>query len=66
MTPNQRLAQLLLGTPLDQWLSTKRTSGTPWRAIARDLYTATNGQIDMSHETIRIWCASLLPDEAAS
>jgi hypothetical protein len=54
-TPNQRLASLILGQPVQSWIITRRTAGRSWRLVARDLYEATNGQIDVTHETVRNW-----------
>jgi len=54
-TPSQRLASLLLGQPVDKWLRAKRDTGRSWRLIARDLYEATNGQVDVTHEALRRW-----------
>lgn len=54
-TPTQRLASILLGRPLDGWIADHRSAGRSWRLIARDLYEATNGQIDVTHETVRGW-----------
>ena len=55
LTPNQKLAGLLLGQPVKDWLATRRATGRSWRLIARDLYEATNGQIDITHEAARKW-----------
>lgn len=46
---------MLLGQPVQDWISARRASGRPWRLIARDLYEQTNGQIDVTHETLRTW-----------
>jgi hypothetical protein len=54
-TPTQRLAGLLLGRPVNQWIAERRAAGRSWRLVARDLYEATNGQIDVTHETVRVW-----------
>ena len=54
-TPTQRLAGLLLGQPVDRWIAERRKAGRSWRLVARDLYEATNGQIDVTHETVRTW-----------
>lgn len=54
-TPNQRLASLILGQPVQTWIASRRDSGRSWRLVARDLYEATNGQIDVTHETVRNW-----------
>lgn len=55
LTPNQRLAEIILGRPVDDWIRERRATGRSWRLIARDLYEATNGQIDLTHETVRGW-----------
>lgn len=54
-TPTQRLASLLLGSDVRAFIAEKRAAGRPWRFIARDLYEATDGQIDVTHETLRQW-----------
>lgn len=54
-TPTQRLASILLGRPLSGWIEERRNEGRSWRLIARDLFDATNGQIDVTHETLRAW-----------
>lgn len=58
-SPTQRLAGMLLGQPVDRWISGRRLAGRSWRLIARDLYEQTNGQVDVSHETLRLWCKDL-------
>lgn len=54
-TPTQRLASILLGESVQTFIATRRENGRPWRFIARDLYDATEGQIDVTHETLRQW-----------
>lgn len=56
-TPTQKLASMLLGRPVDEWIRSRRTAGRSWRLVSRDLYEATNGQIDVTHEAIRRWVA---------
>jgi len=53
MTPTQQLAEIKLGTPIDEWVAARRTSGDSWRTIARDLYTETG--LVVSDETLRQW-----------
>jgi len=36
-------------------LRERRAAGRSWRLLARDLYEATNGQIDITHEAARRW-----------
>lgn len=63
-TPTQRLASLILGRPVQDWIHDRRRAGRSWRLIARDLYEATNGQIDITHQAARNWADE--PDRAAS
>lgn len=60
-TPNRRLADLLLGDdgPLEEFVRTRRAEGVAWRIIARDLYEATDRELDLTYETLRSW----FPDE---
>ena len=55
MTPTQRLAGILLGEPVNQWISLRRSNGVSWRAIAKELDAATDGQVDVTYETLRGW-----------
>jgi hypothetical protein len=57
LTPSQQLAGMILGKPVKDWLRDRRATGRSWRLIARDLYEATNGQIDITHEAARRWAA---------
>lgn len=54
-TPKQQLADLLLGQSLDEFVTSRRGQDRSWRLIARDLYERTNGQVDVTHETLRSW-----------
>lgn len=56
-TPTQRLASLLLQQPVEDWITSKRDAGVSWRLIARELHTVTDGQIDVTAETLRGWFA---------
>lgn len=47
-----RLAEILLGEPLDQWVRKQRVRGHSWERISRDLHAAT--QIEMAGNTIRV------------
>ena len=60
-TPSQKLATLLIGTDLEAFVRERRTAGTSWRHIARAIYEATDGQVDVTHETLRNW----YPDDEA-
>lgn len=54
-TANQRLANVLLGQDVRDFIAERRTAGRAWRLIARDLYEATDRQVDVTHETLRSW-----------
>lgn len=56
-TPNQRLASLLLGTSVLDWLSARIHPDEPpsYRRLANELGKATNGQIEVTGEAIRQW-----------
>lgn len=65
-TPTQRLAGLILGEPLEDFVRARRAEGRPWRHIARDLWEATSGDVDVTHETLRTWYPDTpAPDTAA-
>lgn len=54
-TPTQRLASILLEEDVREFIANRRSAGRPWRFIARDLYNATDGQVDVTYETLRQW-----------
>jgi hypothetical protein len=55
LTPNQKLAGMLLGKPVKDYIAERRAAGRSWRLVSRDLYEATNGQIDITGEAARLW-----------
>ena len=55
MTPTQQLAEMILGEPIEAWIAKQRADGIAWRIVARNRYGATNGRIDVTHETLRNW-----------
>lgn len=56
-TPSHRLADVLLGDdgPLETFVRSRRADGIAWRLIARDVYEATDKQVDLTYETLRSW-----------
>jgi hypothetical protein len=54
-TPTRRLADTLLDGRLDEFVTSRRAEGRPWRLICRDLRDATDGAIDITEVTIRSW-----------
>lgn len=59
----QQLATLYLDQDVLTFIQHRRTKGIAWRIIARDLYEATDHQVDVTHETIRNWVRN---DEVAA
>jgi hypothetical protein len=57
-TATQRLATILLERDVRDFITERRTAGRAWRFIARDLYDATEGQVDVTYETLRQWSAA--------
>lgn len=53
-TPTQRLADVLLGGPLETFVRQRRPARS-WRLIARDIYDATKGEIDVTPVTLSNW-----------
>ena len=50
-----KLASILLVQDVREWIGQRRSDGRSWRLISRDLYEATNRQVDVTHESIRSW-----------
>ena len=50
----QRLADLLLGRPVIDWATERRTAGKSWRQISLELRDLHN--LDVTYETLRSWC----------
>lgn len=56
-TPTQRLVDIVLGDqgPLETFVRSRRDAKRSWRLVARDLYTAVDGEFDLTYETLRSW-----------
>ena len=54
-TPHQRLATVILGRPVRDWIADQRALGHTWRHIATALSLETDGQVVVSHEAVRGW-----------
>lgn len=61
-TAKQRLADLVLGRPLGDFVAERRADGKAWRRISRDLADATDGAIEISGESLRSWFCDGLED----
>jgi len=57
-TATQRLASVLLDQDVCDYIAEKRAAGRSWRLLARDLYDATGGHVDVTSETLRQWSAA--------
>lgn len=57
--PLRRLADVLLPGGLDDFVQTRRGAGVAWRVIEREIYQATEGQVDVTAQTLRTWYAEL-------
>lgn len=51
----KRLADLLLGKPVEDYILERRRAGKSFRVISRDLYLETNGEVDVSDVSLRLW-----------
>lgn len=54
-SPTRRLAELLLGEPLEAWVRTRRANGASWRLVSMELWAATDHEVAISFETLRTW-----------
>jgi hypothetical protein len=54
-TAKQRLADLVLGRPLAEFVAERRADNRAWRLISRDLADATDGAIEITGESLRSW-----------
>lgn len=62
--PRQRLADLLLGRPVLDFIAERRADGTSYRRIATDLCEATSGEIDVTDVTVRSWHLAAIANAA--
>jgi hypothetical protein len=54
-TPTFRLAQQLLSDDLRTFIVSRKAEGRSWQHIARDLWLATNHEIDVTGVTVQKW-----------
>lgn len=57
--PLARLADNLLAGTLAAFIDTRRDEGKSWDTIAKDLWAATDHEIDVTGVTITNWAVSL-------
>ena len=67
LTPTQRLAEVLISRPLAEYVSEKRNARPrwPWRLIAEQLATDTDGQVNVTYEALRGWYGDLETADAS-
>lgn len=63
--PRQRLADLLLGRSVLDFIAERKANSLSFRRIAADLRDATDGEIDVSDVTVRAWYLASLTEDAA-
>ena len=63
-----RLVDILLGHQgaLEEFVRSRRSAGRSWRLIARDLLEATDGQADVTLESLRNWFPDPVGQTAAA
>ncbi len=61
-----RLASLLLGQDLTEWVRTRREGGQSWLQISRELNETTEGQVTYSHEGLRMRFGGVEDDSKSS
>ena len=64
--PRQRLATLLLGRPVLDFIAEHRANGASYRTVALALRDATDGEIDVSDVTVRSWVLAATNAEDAA
>lgn len=61
-----RYADELLDRPLAEYVAEQRADGVSWRRIALNLRDETDGEIDITYETLRSWFPDPEPAGATS
>ena len=54
-TPTQKLASIILGRDVREWITQRRTKGVPGGSYPATSHEATNRQVDVTHESVRSW-----------
>lgn len=65
-TPNQTLADLLLGEPVEQWAGRRRAERVSWRRIALELRDTTERKVDVDPQTLANWCEDTAAEDTAA
>jgi len=54
-TDLQRLATIILGEPVEEWLLVRHRARSSYRTIADELAEATGGQVRVTRQAIGLW-----------
>jgi len=54
-TDLQRLATIILGEPVEEWLLARHRARCSYRTIAAELAEATGGQVVVTRQAIGLW-----------
>lgn len=65
-TPTQYLASDALGQDVIAWAAEVRAAGASWRLIASELRERTDGRVDVTGESIRLWVTGAAEAEAVT
>lgn len=64
-TPTRRLADFIVPGGLDAYVAQHRGRGDSWQRIARDLYLDTDGELDITFQTLASWFAAAESEQAS-
>jgi hypothetical protein len=65
-TPRQRLADLLLGRSVLDFIAERRADGKTWPQVRDDLCDATDGEIDVSWQAVQQWASQSVAADGAA
>lgn len=65
-SPRQRLADLLLGRPVVEFIAERRANGTTWPQIRDELCDATDGEIDVTWQAVQQWGSQAVVEDGAA
>lgn len=63
--PRAALASIQLGRSVYDFIAERKAGGQSYRAIAYDLRDATDGETDVTDQTIRAWHLSMQAEDVA-
>lgn len=66
LKPLARLADNLLDEGLEHFIAQRRADGKSWDTVAKELWAATNHEIDVTGVTVQKWNDDIARERAAS